>query len=458
MKMRLKKLTVMVFLLIGATSLFAQEKYGSNPEECKMNLSLFHESVKAKNFTEAWEPWKNTFDNCPKASIHIYTDGLKIAKDKIKNGDNTGVQLVNDIYAQRIENFPNKNLGKVYSDWAKFLISQNAPEDQVFEKLDLAFKSDPAGMSAKNIFRYFQSVTDKYKDTDVQHIFNTMDDVNDAVNDKMSKYTEEYTALNTKVENGEELSRKEKSRVKSKFYEINLSGLGKIEGGLNSIVNDLMTCDRLIPLYRKNYDLNKTDAKWLKRAAIKLNNKGCDNDPLYTNIVESWAAADQSVGVWKYLEKIYRRQGRISEADDLARKIFEMGTPMDKAKFVYSKANNLSKRGKYSQARSKAREALGYVPSFGKAYLLIANMYAKSANSVGTDELSKRMVYVAAANKARQAMRANPSLSSRAKKYIRSYSANFPPKSLIFNKGKKVGEAWKVGGWIGENVTIQIKP
>ena len=452
--MRLKKLTVIVFLLTGITSLFAQSKYGSNPEDCKMNLSLFHESVKAKNYAEAMEPWKSCYDNCPQSSIHIYTDGLKIAKDKIAKGDNSGVAMVNEIYAKRIENFPNKNLGKVYNDWAKFLISQNASKDEIFDKLNKAFKADPAGMSAKNIFRFFQNVTDKYKDTDVQYIFNTMDDVNDAVNKKIAKYTEEYTALQTKVNNGEDLSKKEQWKVDKKFYEINLSGLGKIEGGLNSIVNDLMTCDRLIPLYKKTYEQNKTDAKWLKRAARKLKNKGCDTDPLFTSIVESWAAADQSVEVYKYLESIYRRDGRVSEADELARKIFDMGTPMDKAKFVYSQANDLFKRGKFSAARTKARKALGYVPSFGKAYLLIARMYAKSANTVGTDEFSKRMVYVAAANKVNQAIRSNPSLSSRGKKYLKNYRANFPSKSLIFNKGLKSGATYKVGGWIGETVTI----
>ncbi len=452
--MRLKKLTVIVFLLTGITSLFAQGKYGSNPEECKMNLSLFHESVKAKNYAEAMEPWKSCYTNCPQSSIHIYTDGLKIAKDLIAKGDTSGVTMVNEIYAKRIENYPTKNLGKVYSDWAKFLISQKATEDEIFDKLNNAFKADPAGMSAKNIFRFFQNVTDKYKDTDVQYIFDTMDDVNDAVNKKIAKYTDEYTALQAKIANGEDLSKKEQRRVDTKFYEINLSGLGKIEGGLNSIVNDLMTCDRLIPLYRKNYEVNKTDAKWLKRAARKLKNKGCDGDPLFTNIVESWASADQSVEVYKYLYSIYDKQGRTAEANTLNKKIFEMGTPMDKAKFMYSRANDLFKRGKYSQARSKAREALKYVPSYGKSYLLIARMYAKSANSVGTDELSKRMVYVAAANKVNQAMRANPSLSSRGKKYLKSYRANFPSKSLIFNKGLKSGASHKVGGWIGETVTI----
>lgn len=453
MKIRLTKLTIILFLLTGITTVLAQDKYGTNPETCKMNLSLFHESVKAKNFSDATKPWKACYTECPKASKHIYTDGLKIAKNLIKNGDNSGVALVNEIYAKRIENFPT-NLGKVYSDWAKFLISQKATDDEIYEKLNLAFEADPSGMSGKNIFRFFQYVTDKYKDTNVQRIFDTMDDVNDAVEKKMNKYTDEYSALSKKIENEEALNSKEKRRVKSKFYEINLNGLGKIEGGLNSMVDDLMTCDRLIPLYKTNYESNKANAKWLKRATIKLKSKGCDNDPLFVTIIESWAKEEQSVEVYKYLESQYRKQGRIADAEALGQKIFNMGTPLDKAKFVYSQANDLYSAGKYGQARKKAREAVGYQSSYGKAYLLIARMYAKSANRVGTDEFSKRMVYVAAVNKVRQAMRANPSLTSTCKKYIKSYSGNYPSKTLIFNLGKKSGSSHKVGGWIGETVRI----
>jgi len=453
MKMTLKTLTIITFLLAGLASIFAQDKFGDNPDECKMNLSLFHESVKAKDFDEAMSTWKSCYDNCPKSSIYIYTDGLKIAKNIMKTDKIKGANLVNEIYAKRVEFYP-KRLGKVYSDWAKFLIEQKATDDEVFEKLNLAYKADPSGMSAKNIFRFFQYITDKYKDTDVQFIFDTMDDVNDAVEKKISGLTEEYTALQAKIEAGETLTKKEKWRVDNEFFEKNLKGLGMIEDGLNAKVDNLMTCDRLVPLYRKNYQSNTTNVKWLKRAARKLNNKGCDSDQLYVEIIESWAKAEESVEVWKYLESKYRSLGRIADADALGKKIFDMGTPLDKAKFVYSQANDLYKAGKFSQARRKAREALSYKSSYGKAYILIARMYAKSANTVGTDEFSKRMVYVAAVNKVRQAIRANPALASTGKKYIKSYSGNYPSKTLLFTKGLKSGDSHKIGGWIGETVKI----
>ena len=419
-----------------------------------MNISLFHESVKSKNFADAEEPWRWVYENCPKASQYVYTDGLKIALNKLKNGDTGAKDLVNEIYTKRIEYFP-KNLGKVYSDWANFLIKQKENDDKVFEKLNAAFKADPAGMSVKNIFRFFKQVVDKYKDTDTQKVFDTYDEVVEAVNEKIAGMSKEYAALQKKIEAGETLSKKDQWRVDHKYFEKNLEGLGKIQGGLDGMVESIATCDRLIPLYKKSYDTHKTDLVWLKRAAKRLNKKGCSTDAFYVVLIEDWAKNEpNSIAVKKYLEGIYRKDGRIAEANKLAKEIFNLGTPEDKAKFVYSKALALFNAHKYAQARSKAREALRYDPNFGKAYLLIGRAYAKSANSCGNNEFEKRMVYVAAANKMAQAKRVDPSISSLANRYLKNYRANFPNKTLIFQRNLKSGDTHKIGCWIGETVRI----
>ena len=93
----------------------------------------------------------------------------------------------------------------------------------------------------------------------------------------------------------------------------------------------------------------------------------------------------------------------------------------------------------------------------GKAYLLIAGLYASSANSCGTKEFDKRMVYVAALNKARRAKAVDPSISSRANKYIRNYKANEPSKKLIFTQGIKPGSSHSIKCWIGETVRVPKK-
>ncbi len=310
-------------------------------------------------------------------------------------------------------------------------------------------------MSTKNIFRFFKEVVEKYKDTDTQKVFDTYDDVLDAVNKKIGNMTKEYAALQKKVEAGETLSKKDKWRVDKQYFEKNLAGLGKIQGGLDGMVEAIATCERLIPLYKKTYDTNKTNLVWLKRAANRLNKKGCSDDPFFTSLIEDWSKADpSSISVLKYLESIYRKQGRDAEADALNDKIFEMGTPEDKAKYLYSKAQKLFNAKRYAAARAKAREVLKYNPNFGKAYYLIGLMYASSVNSCGTDEFSKRMVYVAAANKMAQAKRVDPSISAKVNRKLRNYRASFPNKTLAFQKGLKSGDKHKIGCWIGETVRI----
>ena len=64
----------------------------------------------------------------------------------------------------------------------------------------------------KNIYKYFQGVTDKNKDTNPQKVFDTYDDVIESVGEKLDGYTKrinELTKDSTKV-----LSKKEKRKEK----------------------------------------------------------------------------------------------------------------------------------------------------------------------------------------------------------------------------------------------------
>ena len=449
MRKKITHLTMVLFLFVGISNLYAQDKYGSEPEKCKNNLSLFHESVKGKNFTDAYDYWMWCFQNCPKGSKLIYSDGLKIAKDKYKKGEKEAAgKLIDDIYTQRIKYFPD-NLGKVYSDWAISLDKRGASKEKVFEKLEAGFKADPSGLSVKNMAKFFQEVTNRNKDTNVQKVFDTYDDVLEAVNIKIDKLTKELDLINAKEAKGLPLTSKEKRKQKNNA--INLRGLGQAEGALDQIIGEVATCDRLIPLYKKGFDGHKTDAKWLRRAASRLNAKECTADAMYPKIVEAYVNADPSPNAYVFYAKVLEERGQKSEALKYRNKAIDLETdPYKKAEYLYKIARTMYG----SQARSYARRALKHRPSMGHAYLLISRLYAKSANSCGTDEFSKRMVYVAAVNMARKAKSVDPSISSTANKYIKSYSASMPSKKLLFTMGLKSGTPHKIGCWIGETVRV----
>ena len=49
-------------------------------EECVVNVSLFHESLKNKMYADAYEPWWEVYTTCPNANKSIYSDGAKIVE------------------------------------------------------------------------------------------------------------------------------------------------------------------------------------------------------------------------------------------------------------------------------------------------------------------------------------------------------------------------------------------
>ena len=57
-----------------------EEEEPTITEECVINVSLFHESVKNKMYADAYGPWWEVYTTCPNANKSIYTDGAKIVE------------------------------------------------------------------------------------------------------------------------------------------------------------------------------------------------------------------------------------------------------------------------------------------------------------------------------------------------------------------------------------------
>ena len=443
-----------LFLLTATVNVKAQ--HNLHQQECTVEYNLFKGDVQGKNFAGATERLDNLMTNCPTLSVNIYKMGGKIADNMIATGNKMGgITLQNKINEARIKHFP-KDLGKVYSDWFSFQVEHGASENDSFHLLEKGYKADPSGISAKNIYLYFDKILEQNKNTNVQKILDTYDDINDALEIKSGVYQQKLSKLLSKEDAGSELGKKE---AKSKrIAEAVLKNIGIINGGLDQKVEELLTCERLVPIYRRDFESNKSNAQWLKRAVSRMFHKGCTNDPLYEQVAKAYASAAPTADAYNFVAGILEKQGKTSEALDMRQKAFELETdPIKKAKLLLNTAQGFASKGQKGQARKYANEALTFNPSLGKAYLLIATMYASSANSCGNDEFSKRMVYVAALRKARRAAVVDPSIASRARKYINSYSGNIPTTSMAFAKGIKSGESFRVGCWIGETVTVTLR-
>ena len=444
---------IIASLVLSYTTVSAQEPAS---EEAMIKYNLFKGDYKSKNYEAAYENWIWCFENTPKLSVNIYKLGVNIAKDRYKKAaeadKQAAMELVNKVYEQRIEYYP-KDLAKVYSDYADFLIYSKQPDVEVYNKLKKAYQIDPSKMGVKSIYRYFQYVTDEHKESNVQYIFDTYDLLVKAVEKKLNYYATKLDGYSTKVEQGNVLSSKEKSLKKA--YENNSKAMGQVVHGLDKIITDLSTCERLIPMYTEDFEANKANAPWLKSAVNMMYKKKCTEDPLYDTLVEAYVTAEPSPEASVFYAGILVKKNQMDKAREYFLKAVDQESdPYKKADYLYKIAQILRQKGLKTKARTSALEAIKYKRSMGEAYLLIAGLYASSANSCGTSEFEKRMVYVAAQEMAERAAAVDPVNRSRANKYVKSYKASAPDKKAIFTEGLKSGTPYKIGCWI--NTTVKI--
>lgn len=182
-------------------------------------------------------------------------------------------------------------------------------------------------------------------------------------------------------------------------------------------------------------------------------NKECTDDPMFKKLFEAQLALDPSADAYVYGGTLKQKAGDTNGAVADFNKAMELETDSRRKSDIAYKVATIYRRGSKSTARSYAQKAIDSNPSNGKAYLLIANLYATSANQCGETPFEKRAIYWRAADMARKAGRVDPSLSRRANQSAASYSAKAPTKEMIFTAGM-AGKTVSFKCWVGGSVKV----
>lgn len=453
-----------IILVLATLFLTVNFGFAQQDEICMENLTIMSDYAKVKKYDEAYEPWMKVRNRCPKFSYAIYAYGEKILKHKIKNSSGQEkLDFITDlmlVWDQGSEYFPNKyDLGEVLSDKGLLMYDNQKvmglTDKQIYDAFDKAYQEDLKNFtSAKGLYVYFTKIVDLYKsgNAELQDVFDKYDDVYEQLETINAKYTVKLNKLIEKEEAGTALSKKE-GKYKT-FYQKSLEANDKIAGSLDTYLGQLANCENLIPLYQKDFDANKTNGVWLKRAVSRMYNKECTDDPLYIELVKAYDATAPSADTKYFVATILYKQGKNSEGDDYIKQAYELETDVfKKGRLAKKIANGYKRRGSYSSARKYYREALKLNPSDGTPHLQIAAMYAKSANSCGDTNFNKRAVFWYAAQEALKAGRVDPSMKKGAQQAANSYNANAPTKAEIFEAGN-AGTTITIGCWIGGSVKV----
>jgi tetratricopeptide (TPR) repeat protein len=459
----MRKLCVITFTLLGLINspLLAQDT-----NVCMQDLSIFAESAKVKNYKEAYEPWMRVRTNCPDINLAVYSYGERILKDLIENGtpeeQNSAKADLVKLYDEWVQYFPKRRnkstVGDVISKKAQAMLDYELSDlKTIYTTFDEAYTKDVTSFTnPKLLYNYFKTLYDRYKAGDqevsMELLFNKYEEVSEKFEIEGTELAKKLDIILKKEESGTALTSRE-TRNK-RIYDVNSSAIGTYLSNLDAIIAKEATCENLIPLYQRNFEANKNDALWIKRAASRMDSKECSDDPLFVTLVEALHTLEPSADSAYYLGLLNDKKGNEEEALKYYEESIALQTDdYKKAKILLKIANKFQLAGRKTSARSYATKALELQPSLGRAYLIIANLYADSANQCGETQFEKRAVYWLAADMAKKAGQVDASLKTIARKTAESYTGRAPSKTDIFTEGN-AGTVIKFDCWINRSVTV----
>lgn len=448
--------TKLTILFVAAFSFFTQA------QDCVETVSLMGTSVKA-NDPSAYEYLTQLRKDCPTVHKAVYTYGeyaIKQQIERVKDNPAEKTKYVNDLiklYDEFAVNFP--QYGKAGVDVKKGLALfdyNEGTKEQMFSYFDNAFKNDLANFdNTRALYAYFEIFVNDYKaetkGIDLQEVFDKYDDISEKLTELSNTDSGTLDQLLNKVDGGQGLTVKEEKAKRR--AEGNLEDIATVTSSMDAIIVELSTCEKLIPFYQKSFEANKSNEQWLKRAADRLEVKGCDNDPLFSKISEALYKLNPSADAAYKLGVVELQKKNTSKAMEFFNQAAGMYQDNSKKAAVYMKMAYVYKNSSKSKARSYARKALGVKPSYGAAYLFIAQLYGNSINDCGSNPFEKRAMYWLAAQYADKAASVDPSVKSVAVKTASSYRAAAPSKTEIF-QANMAGKRIAFNCWVGESVVV----
>ncbi len=442
---------------------------GKNTQSDAENAhTIYRQALKANDFETAFENWQTAFKLAPAADgkrDYHFTDGVTLNKHFLGQ---TQDEAKKQEYKDNIVKFYDQAI-ECYKNGA--ITTKNGTEEE---------KKDRIG------YLYGRKAYDMYYFVNSPYIDNI-----EALN-KCIEYAgdnAEYTILDIypriivwEYQNGGMTKEKavELHKRLNQIAEYNIANnetysegyqqaQAAMEGTFAPIEREIFDCEyfkeKLIPEYRDNPD----DAQILKRVLVTLKAQGCSNDdPIIMELDEEWKkyAEEENKRIQAEFEannpaaaaRVAYDAGRYSEAISKYREALRDETDnVKKATYLFGIASiEFRKLNQYSQARSTAYEAAKMNPAWGRPYMLIGDMYAKTARSCG-DSWNQRLAILAAVDKYAYARSIDSSVSSEAGQRIGAYSSSYPDGSEGFMREVKEGQSATVGCWIGETVKVRFK-
>lgn len=235
------------------------------------------------------------------------------------------------------------------------------------------------------------------------------------------------------------------------------------------VEKDIFDCDFFIAKHTPEYEADPTNPELLAQIIKSLKENGCVAGTPFLDKVEAeygviateYNAAKQAEFEQKYPEIMAKRlydEKKFSEAVGKYKEAIAAEPDQAKQATYYFSIASIQFRqlSQYASARDNARMAAQLRGGWGRPYMLIGDMYAKSSSSCGSDAYTRGLAVLAAIDKWAYARSVDSEVADEANKKIATYSDHIPPQDDAFMMGKAEGQTVQVGCWISESVKLRF--
>lgn len=410
-------------------------------EECLVNISLFNESAKNKQYADALTPWNAAYAQCPGANKAIYSRGREILNWEISQAkDDATYQKVFEklmgMYDNRIKYFGNDE--KYPTAW---ILGLKAMDYIAYAKNDVL---------KKQAYAWLEKSIDGMQDNSELEVIRlfivTSNNIYKAEPAHAEKYIADYVKVNALL-----------NTISANTENKNAALAGQVRDGVDLLFvqSGAASCETLDGIYKDKISQNLTNSAYLGNVVSFYKRIRCTTSDVFFTAAVALHKIEPSAESANGCAEMSIKKSDYTSAIKFYEEATKLATDnMDKAEYQYKIAQLYSNLDNNSRAREAARNSISYNPSNGKPYILIGKLYAGS--NVFDDPVLRKTVYWVAVDKFQKAKQVDASCAEEANELIRRYSPHFPSKDDMFFKPElKAGSTFFVGGWIGESTTCR---
>jgi len=486
----MKKIMFLSIVMCFTLEIFAQTtpcgfQYGKTEQDsitCLEEVSFFKIFYEQKNYKEAYPHWKQIVEICPCSWNAIFNttylqnmfDAL-IKSPEAEENEELKEQYIDELL-NSVENrhlyFPNFTEGNGLGFKAFYMIRYRGKStEDVLKAFDMFIESIEMEKenTQPNIWDIFFNVAEQIargkKDTTI--MIDAYERATEYIEQAINNYYKEIDKQIPNFENLEEAF--ERGAIPQADYENrklrliqdttrSMQFITNYERTLKNIEGKFTPyapCHVLEQVYSNKFEQKKDDITALKKMLITMNKGGCNDSPVFAdmlNIVHKAEPNAQTANLMGYYSLNNNDYDKALEFFNEAIELFE--TNEQKVDPWYMIGLVYQIKGNYPEARNAALQAIKLKPNFGKAYMLIGDLYAASGTKCSGDDVLPFDYNWAAADKYARAAAVDPSVAEQSRE--KRAKLRFPNDQEKFQRGyTTVGADYKVGCWIQETTTVK---